>query len=192
MAYKYMTKSDVISWVKLQRVDLTEDDIPDETMELAETKVDAELMIKGFLDPSTGLPTEKDENNFLKMAAMCFCLALLCKNGLITQTSGEILSNRFGNVAYQYQRTNPLFFFATGSSDPFMELMPYETLRMYAYSFIRAYGKYWFFNKYGHKRPKPKLVMDKTSRGAFWNIHYSEHDLDDAEYGELLPEENYY
>ncbi len=187
---KYITKGEVIGWVQLQDSSKTVDDIPDDIMNKAHAKVDAEIVNKGCYG-SDGLPTESDSMDFLKYATQMFVLALLAKAGMITQTSGELLSNRFGDVMYQFQRTNPLFFFATGASEPFMELLPYETLRMYAYSFIKAYCKYRFYTTYGYKSPKPVLVVDQSSRGAYWNIPYQVNDYADAEYGELLPEEDY-
>lgn len=183
---KYITKEEIIGWVNLQNDDITVDDIPDDILNKAHVKVDATIVSKKCWDISEGVPTESDTLDFLKYATECFCLALLCKAGMITQTSGEVLSNRFGDVMYQYQRTNPLFFFATGASEPFMDLLPYETLRMYAYSFIKAYCKYRFYEKTGYKTVKPKLVVDKTSRGPGWNMDYSEHDTADANL------ENYY
>ena len=188
---KYITKAELIGWLNLQRDDLTVDDIPDDILDKAHVKTDATIVNKGCWDKDVGLPTETDEPLFLKMATQCFCLALLCKAGVITQTSGEIASNRFGDVQYQYQRTNPLFFFATGASEPFMDLLPYETLRMYAYYFLKAYCKYRFYESTGYKSVKPKLVVDHTSRGAWWNQPYSDNDEADSDFGELLPESDY-
>ncbi len=188
---KYITKGEIIGWVNLQNDSLSEDDIPDDILDKAHVKTDATIVNKKCWDKDVGLPTESDEALFLKMATQCYCLALLCKAGVITQTSGELMSNKFGDVHYQYQRTNPLFFFATGASEPFMDLLPYETLRMYAYSFISAYCKFRFYERTGYKSVKARLVVDKSSRGAYWNMPYSESDEADAEYGELLPEEEY-
>ena len=187
---KYLTKEEVIGWVQMQNPRKTVDDIPDDLMNKAHVKVDAEIVNKGCFG-SAGLPTESDDMDFLKYATQMFALALLAKAGMITQTSGEILSNKFGDVMYQFQRTNPLFFFATGASEPFMDLLPYETLRMYAYSFIKAYCKYRYFKTYGHKRPKALLVVDQSSRGAYWNQPYGDNDAADADFGDLLPEEDY-
>jgi len=188
---KYVTKEIVLQWILLQKSGATINDIPDAIMDEAHKKVDAEIVNKRCFDKDDGLPTTVDANEFLKFAGFSFALALLCKSGLIGQTSGEILTNKFGDVMYQFQRTNPLFFFATGSSDPFMDLLPYETLRMYAMSFIRAYCKFRFWEKNGSMLAKPKLFRDKTSRGAFWNESYAVSDIADSEYGETLPEEDW-
>jgi len=188
---KYITKDNIIGWVNLQNDKLTVDDIPDDILDKAHRKVDAEIVNKSCWDKDEGLPIGPDEFGFLSDACQCYALALLCKAGVITQTSGEVLANKFGDVLYQFQRTNPLFFFATGASEPFMDLLPYETLRMYAYSFIKAYCKYRFYVKTGYKSVKPKLVVDHSSRGAYWNQPYTDHDVADSEFGELLPEEDY-
>ena len=186
---KYIDKNEIIGWIQIQNPDAEETDIPDDIMNKAHAKVDAELVLKRCKDIPTDDST--DTLGFLKMATQCFVLAMLAKAGLITQTSGELLTNKFGDVMYQFQRTNPMFFFATGASEPFMDLLPYETLRMYAISFVKAYVMYAFFEKYGKIAPVPKLARDKTSRGAYWNEYFEVADVADAEYGDTLPEEDY-
>lgn len=191
VADKYVDKDTVLEWILIQKSGATITDIPDAIMDEAHAKVDAEIVNKRCFDLDDGLPTESDANDFLKFATFSWALALLCKAGSIGQTSGEILTNQFGDVKYQFQRTNPLFFFATGSSDPFMDLLPYETLRMYGMSFIRGFCKFRFWEKTGGMLAKPVAFRDKTSRGAFWNEPYEISDIADAEYGETLPEEDY-
>lgn len=176
---KYIEKTEVLDWIQIQLPDAEVDDIPDGIMDEAHTKVDAELVNKKVIT----IPTENDDLDFLKEATRCFVLALLCQAEMLTQTSGELATNRFGDVMYQFQRTNPLFFFATGASEPFMDLLPYETLRMYALSFIGAYVKYAFYVKYGKRNPTPKMSRDASSRGAYWNEWASKARAADAEYG---------
>jgi hypothetical protein len=190
MSYKnkYIDKGEIVSWIQIQNEDLTEEDIPDDFMNKGHTKTDAELVLKKCLT----IPTKNDDLDFLKMATQCFILALLAKAGLITQTSGELLTNKFGDVMYQFQRTNPMFFFATGASEPFMDLLPYETLRMYGLSFIKAYVKYKFYETYGKVAPTPKLSRDPSSRGAYWNDPIESADVADARYGDTLPAEEDY
>ena len=183
---KYVDKATVLQWIKLQLPNYQESDIPDAILDEAHAKVDAEIVNKKCFDIDVGLPTAVDENSFLKFAAFSYALALYCKTTKIGQTSGEILSNRFGEVMYQFQRTNPLFFFATGASEPFMDLLPYETLRMYAYSFIKAYCMFRFYEKYGRRGPQPKFKCDQSSRGYGWNRAPDTFDVADSETGEVL------
>jgi len=183
---KYVTRAEVLEWLKIQDDTFTVDSIPPTLILEAEAKVDAELVNRKCFDIDGNLPTTSDEYNFLKFAAYGFLLSIMCQTGLVGQTTGEIMSNSFGQVRYQYQRTNPLFFFATGTSEPFMELLPYETLRMYAYSFIKAYCLLNFYNKTGNLFPKPKTAIDKSSRGYRWNVSVDESDLADSETGEVL------
>ncbi len=184
MAWKYVSKEYIIQWVHLQRPDLGTGDIPDLIMEEAHAKTES-MLIRGRVRT---IPTTNDMYNFLKSATTCIAIALLCKAGVLTQTSGEILENRFAEVAYKFQRTNPLFFFARGSSRPFMELLPYETLRMLAYSYIRSYIQWKFKTRTGSHFPKAKVTRDNSSRGAYWNIDSDDSDVADSEFGETLPE----
>jgi len=182
MSEKYVTKAEILQWANVQRPKLTAAGIPDLIMNKGHRKVDAELV----RNAQFVIPTRSDRFGFLRNAAAGFILALLCKTGIITQTSGEIMSTEFGEVRYQFQKTHPMFFFASGSSKPFQELLPYETLRNYAYSFIRAYLKWRFYKRTGKKFPKAKMARDATSRGAYWNESIDNADVADAVFGETL------
>lgn len=185
-----MSKSEILTWVNLQFRDeevLTESDIPDEIIEEANAKTVTELL-RLSIAPGD-IPEESDDFMMLKYATQAFSLSLLCKARVITQTSGEILSEAFGEVSYQYQRLNPLFFFATGTSKPFQELLPQETFRMLFYSFLRGYERYYFYQQYGKTQPGPKLAYDKTSRGFGWNRPIDDIISTDKVYGEYREED---
>lgn len=184
MAYihKYVDKATILEWVNVQRSFLREDGIPNIIMDQGHFKVDSAIMKMGQMKT----PTRNDSHNFLKMSCSCFILALMCKAKIIAQTSGELLREEFRDIQINYQNTNPLFFFATGTSKSFMDLLPYETLRMYGYAYLRAYVKWSFYKRTGKRFPVAKLAFDKTSRGAFWNAPNSESDVADALYGNIL------
>ncbi len=154
-------------------------------MDKAHIKVDAVLMRMGYVVT----PIRNDTHDFLKMGCASFALAMLCKAKIIAQTSGELLREEFRDIQIDYQRTNPLFFFATGTSKSFMDLLPYETLRMYGYAYLRGYVKWRFYQTTGKKYPVGKLAFDKTSRGAYWNAPISASDAADAIYGDTLEED---
>lgn len=134
-------------------------------MDMAHTKVITTLVIKKIKE----IPGSDDDYHFLKFATMSFILAMLCKARLVTQSSGDILRDRFSDVVHDYQRSNPLFFFAQGSSKPFLELLPYETFRMYGYSFVSAYVARAFYERTGSTVPTPKLAHDGTKGGYNWD-----------------------
>ncbi len=135
------------------------------------------------------IPTTGDALGMLREAASAFILSLLCKARIITQTTGELLTDQFGQVKYQFQRTQPMFFFAQGSSEPFQKLLPYETFRMMGFDFCKAYKQYYIFNaKRGLTHAKGYVVMDKTSRGEYWNESVAYIEEADAVHGEIQPE----
>jgi len=182
---KYVNKATLMEWVNVQRPFLTEADIPNIIMDKAHRKVDTVLMRMG----NVIIPTRNDIHDFLKMGCASFALAMLCKAKIIAQTSGELLREEFRDIQIDYQRTNPLFFFATGTSKSFMDLLPYETLRMYGYAYLRAYIKWRFYQKTGKKYPLGKVAFDKSSRGAYWNESSDYSDAADALYGDTLEED---
>ncbi|MHA1875147.1 MAG: hypothetical protein ACTSUC_01735 [Promethearchaeota archaeon] len=162
----FIEKSDIVAWVQIQLEDFKEADLPDIFLDMATTKVIGELVKRRVKN----LPTVDDEFHFLKFGTMCFCLDLLCKSRKITQTSGDLLRDRFGDIIHDYQRANPLFFFAQGTSESFMALLPYETFRMYGYAYCDAYVKRAFYERTGYTAPEIKITYDKTSRGWGWEI----------------------
>ena len=185
MSEKYVTKAEVLQWINVQRPRMTVDDIPDIFMNKGHVKVDAVLLRMRVFT----FPTKNDKHDFLKHAAACFILAFLARARVITQTSGEIATDKFRDVTYQFQRTQPMFFFASGSSEPFQMLLPHETLRMLAFEFLRAYRRYRFYVDTGQKQPKGVVVLDRTSRGAGWNIRTSVIEAADGQYGDTLTED---
>lgn len=181
MSEKYVSKTDILQWV--QKIDAKVTDISDHIMNKGHAWVDRTLTnMRVYKHPTTS-----DAKSFLKMAASCFILSLLCKNRIITQTTGELATDKFGDVAYQFQRTQPMFFFATGSSEPFQRLLPYETFRMMAVDFCRAYKQYYkFYKKRGLERPIGRIIRDKTSRGNYWNESVSTIETADSQYGDIV------
>ena len=177
----FIEKSDIVAWVQIQLEDFEETDLPDVFVNMATTKVLGELVKRKVKT----LPTENDTNSFLRYATMCFCLDLLCKSRKITQTSGDMMRDRFGDIIHDYQRANPLFFFAQGTSESFMALLPYETFRMYGYAYCDAYVKRAFFERTGHTAGEIEISFDKTSRGYGFEIDTDLVDVaDDESYAE--------
>lgn len=184
MSEYYITKAEILEWV--QEIDPDVESIPNRFMTKGHTWVKRVLVNLRVYD----LPSTADALGMLREAACAFILSLLCKARIITQTTGEIATDKFGDVMYQFQRTQPMFFFAQGTAKPFQELLPYETFRMMGYAYCRAYKQYYVFYKgRGLKIPKPKVVMDKTSRGNYWNEEVSYIEEDDAKYGTINAEE---
>lgn len=160
----FIEKSDIVAWVQIQLEDFKKENLPDIFLEMAHTKVYGELVKRRVKT----LPTEDDQYHFLKFATMCFCLDMMCKSRIITQTSGDMMRDRFGDIIHDYQRANPLFFFAQGTSESFMALLPYETFRMYGYAFCDAWVKRAFYERTGFTMPEITITWDKTSRGYTW------------------------
>lgn len=173
----FISKSDIVAWVQLQLEDFIADDLPQIILDMATSKVLGELVKRRVKT----LPTEDDSNSFLKFATMSFALELLCKSRKITQSSGDILKDRFGDVRHDYQRSNPLFFFAQGTSESFMALLPYETFRMYGYAYCDSYVKRAYYDRTGYTQPQGSISFDKTSRGFGWEIDEETIELADDE-----------
>jgi hypothetical protein len=187
MSEKYVSKAAILEWCKIQVPNMVLGDIPNHIMNMGHVKTDGELIRLGIIS----IPTKNDTNNFLKMAASSIILALLARARVIVQASGELDTDKFGEVTYKYHRVNPMFFFATGGTKPFMELLPEETLRMLFYTYLRAYMQWDFTQTYGRPWAKPVVVHDLSSRGAYWNISEDDVDVDDSLYGNIVDESDW-
>ena len=182
----FIEKSDIVAWVQIQLEDFKEDDLPEIIVDMATSKVLGELVKRRIKT----LPTEDDKSHFLKFATMSFALELLCKSRKITQSSGDILKDRFGDVRHDYQRSNPLFFFAQGTSESFMALLPYETFRMYGYAYCDSYVKRAYYDRTGYTIAQGKMSFDKTSRGFGFEIDDEIVDqADDESYDDINSDE---
>jgi len=183
MSEKYITKAEILQWV--QEIDPLQTTIPNRIMNGGHTWVDRTLVNMRIRT----IPKKSDAIGLLREAAACFILSLCCKNRIITQTTGELMTDEFGERKVQFQRTQPMFFFAQGTAESFHRLLSHETFRMMGYEYCRAYKEYYIFFKRGKSYPTGVVVRDKTSRGRFWNEYVSETQTADAEDGDIVPEE---
>lgn len=181
---KYVTKADILEWIQELVPEIT--DIPNRIMTKGHSLVYANLVNTRVFE----IPDAVDEFGFLREAASCFILSLCCRARLISQTNGEMLTDKFGEVTYQFQQTGPgRFYVRTGSIEYLTNLAPYKSFEMMGRDFVFAYKNYYYFyKKRGLLIPKGVVVKDKTSRGAFWNRDVSEIELADSVYGDIDPE----
>jgi hypothetical protein len=87
-----------------------------------------------------------DPKYYIWSAGMCFYLEYLSMRGQIQQSSGDVKTHKVGDVMTDFQRWQPLFFFAKGMAEAFYELLPHETYRMKGFQFMRGW-KNWKFKK---------------------------------------------
>ena len=179
---KYATKDDIIFFVRMFDTEFNEEKIDDRFLKIANARVDAWIIEKGLQPKNTNI---SDSFNLLWSACICFALELLCYTGVVQWSTGDVALQRLNRVTYQFQRWQPMFFFASGSSDPFKGLLPHETYRMMAYAYVEAYCRKDFFNKNGSVYPIPKVSFDNTTRGYRWNADNSSRIVDDfdSKYG---------
>jgi len=161
---KYATKEDIASIVQLFDSTFTAEQIKDTQMKIANSFVD-QLIISHGIRPNN----IKDRFNLLWSATICMNLELLCNYGQVSWTTGDIALEKLNRVTYQYQRWQPMFFFAQGAAKTFKGLLPHQTYLMMAYAFVEQYCNDDFLKNYGTARPIPIITKDETSRGWGWN-----------------------
>ena len=72
-----------------------------------------------------------------------------------------------------------------------MDLLPAETLRMLAFSFLRAYMKWRFVQSTGRSKAQSVAVRDVSSRGRYWNEPVTDIAAADAEIGDYNDPSDY-
>lgn len=185
---KYASKEDLVYFVKLFNEDFDEDRIDDRLLKIVNAKIDAWIVEHG-VDPRS----KSDKLNLLWSAVVCFSLEMLCYTGDLAWSTGDVALQKLNKVTYGFQRWQPMFFFATGASDPFKGLLPHETYRMMAYAYVEAFCRDNFFLKYGTTYPIPRVSRDNTTRGWAWNIEHENMEVaDDESKGDDANFESYY
>jgi hypothetical protein len=185
---KYAAKDDIVYFVKLSNSEFDEGKIDDRLLRLANGKVDSWIIEHGVSPRNIS-----DQLNLLWSATICIALELLCYAGDVLWSTGDVAIQKLNKVTYGFQRWQPMFFFATGASDPFKGLLPHETYRMMAYAYVEAFCRDDFFLTYGAIYPIPRISRDVTSRG--WG-HETPYELveaaDLASLGDESTLESYY
>lgn len=161
---KYTTKESIAIVVQMFDSSFTSAQISNVLMKMINALIDQWIIEHGLRPKNIN-----DRFNLLWTAAICMGLELLCNTRQVSWSTGDVALEKLNRVTYGYQRWQPMFFFATGSSRPFEGLLPHATYRMMAYSLVRAYCDDDFFKKYGSQRAIPVLTVDQTSRGFGWN-----------------------
>lgn len=174
-AEKYATKEDVIFFIQIFDEDFDDSIITNTFLKMANSKVDGWIIEHGKRPQNIS-----DRFNLLWSATICVCLELLCSFGKIQWSTGDVALQKLNRATYAFQRWQPMFFFATGASDPFKGLLPHESYRMMAYAYVDAYCRDDFFAQYGTPYPIPRVSKDNTSRGWNWNLDTDYISADDA------------
>lgn len=174
-ATKYATKEDIVFFVQLFNEDFDGDLITNTFLKMCNAKIDAWIIEHGKRPKNIN-----DRFNLLWSAVICIALEILCTTGQMSWSTGDVALQKLNRATYAFQRWQPMFFFATGASDPFKGLLPHETYRMMAYAYVESYCRDDFFAQYGTPYPIPRVSKDNTSRGWNWNLDTDYVKIDDA------------
>lgn len=131
----FATKEEILDFMRLLRHDYTvSTQINDTLHAMANARVYNALRTLGLYDS-----TVEDVDNALKFAEICFYLELAGMTREIETSMGVLQEVRMGNFIRRFERDTPMFFFAEGSSEKFIQLLPHMTWQMQAFHFIRGY-----------------------------------------------------
>lgn len=173
----YITRDEICEWISYQRPSgpLWDNIMPEVFLKLMDSFVFSSLVEYGIdvgeYNGSGSHDDPLDRVNLLWAASLCYALEILCMQGIIEWSTGDVALRRLGKATHQYQRWQPMFFFAQGVSDPFMDLLPHRTYLMMSREYLKRYANKNFYDKNGVFYPGiPKVYTDDTSLGYGWNI----------------------
>ena len=134
--------------------DFTESDVDETILFTAATDVNHFLRSNGITTPAT------DMDDMLSAAELCFYMEVAAMTRQIENAFGVVGQETIGDWTKKYENGMPMFFFAQGSSKPFLALLPHETWRMRGFKYITAYVETYFFTTYGKLQANASLAED--------------------------------
>lgn len=172
----YCPKDHILNIIRFFRRKFDIADIDDTLHFLAETDVNSYLFAGGIIPPTA------DINHLLEAAELCFYMEHAGMVKQIENAFGVLREETMGNFTKRYENGMPMFFFAQGSSQSFLELLPHETWRMRAYKHLRNFiTAYWITNK-GNRSQWGSVTQDTTARGYGAKETISDYDYDRETY----------
>ena len=159
----FAEKNEILGVIKFLRPDYTEEMISDDLIALSTSYINAELIMKNVSADPNDMTTEG--RMLLRSAEICFYLEI---TGMVRETEmayGIISEETIGNYTKKYENGMPMFFFAQGGTEPFLELLPHETWRMRGYKYVRQFIKLNFTLRTGNIRPAPRVLQCEFERG---------------------------
>jgi hypothetical protein len=134
MTVTYANKEDILAIMKFFRPDFTVANISDDIQSMCFVDIISSLVRKRVTIPAADL------YDLLKAAEICFYMEHSAMARETENAFGAIKEETIGKYTKKYENGMPMFFFARGSSTPFLELLPHESWRMRGYKYVTAYA----------------------------------------------------
>ena len=162
-------KSDIFNFTGLAVAD-----IPTITVANAIRWVQSKIDTKGFSLADYPSADWGASYPMLYAAAFYYCLELLTMTGRLDYMTGEISGEKLGRLQLTYQTSRqPRFFLAKNFDEQMMRMLPHETFRMIAYSYIEM-----FYHDYMRGSIRKYGALPQTSRDVSARGYYSAEDAD--------------
>ena len=150
----YATKDQILGIIKFLRPDYTRESIDQSIMDMTGADINKRLRRAGITTPAV------DIDKFLTSASICHYIEIA---GMLRETEtafGVIGTETVGNYTKKYENGMPMFFFAQGSSESFLELLPHESWRMRGYKYVTAYMDAYFTDNNDGPQPAPSVINE--------------------------------
>jgi hypothetical protein len=158
----YATDAELLAAVQFIRPDITT--INTSFREAATTEVNGVIIEYSILPDNL-----TDYYDLLKKAEICFFLELMAMAGEIHTRFGDVTEEANGRERFKYNSGMPMFFFSSGNSQPFFQLLAHESYRMKGYKFARQYCLVHPKKNKARWKIWGVLKTDNTQRGYDWD-----------------------
>jgi len=136
----FATKSEILGIIKFFRRNYTVDDISDDLQSMASSKIMGIMIRQGYFD----LTADDDYIGLLKSAEIGFYLEFAGMTREIENAMGVIGEESLDGYTKKYENGMPMFFFASGGTEAFVQLLPHETWRMCAFRYVNDFITYYW------------------------------------------------
>ena len=159
----YNTKESILAFVTLFRPDFTaEIDIPDALLTSATNRVNVALLMQGIYGTVT------DYAGILAQAELFYYLETAQMVRQFESSFGVVNEVKAGNWVRKYENSTPMFFFAQGGNERFIQLLPHLTWQMQANMAVNAYVT-WYTKVNSSGGEYGAIQQDVTPRGYGWD-----------------------
>lgn len=136
----FVTKGKILGVMRFFRRNFTIDDISDSLQDLAYKKILGILVRQGYF---TITPND-DELGLLEAAELAFYMEFAGMTREIENAMGVLGEESLDGYTKKYENGMPMFFFASGGTEAFLQLLPHETWRMCAFRYVNDFVTwYW-------------------------------------------------
>lgn len=136
----FANKDDILGIIRFFRRSYTVDDISDDLQNMAAMKIQGILIREGYFN----ITASDDTIGLLAAAEIAFYMEFAGMTREIENAFGVVGEESLEGYTKKFENGMPMFFFASGGTEAFLQLLPHETWRMVGFRYTNDFITwYW-------------------------------------------------